>query len=54
LPAGFAISTNASMGMRLIHGLIKQLKGKLTTRNEGGFSIGIVFQQDDTLKTVAV
>jgi two-component system, sensor histidine kinase PdtaS len=43
-----------SMGMRLIHGLIEQLGGKLTIRNENGLVLSTTFKQDLVLKAVAV
>jgi two-component sensor histidine kinase len=43
-----------SMGMRLIHGLIEQLGGKLTIRNDNGLILSTTFKQDLVLKAVAV
>jgi two-component sensor histidine kinase len=54
LPADFDLSANRSMGMRLIKGLVKQLKGKLITGSENGFWIGTIFQQDLSLKPAAL
>jgi two-component system, sensor histidine kinase PdtaS len=47
-------SFSQSMGMRLIRGLIEQLGGKLTIRNDNGLVLSTSFQQDLILKSVAV
>jgi two-component system, sensor histidine kinase PdtaS len=45
---------NQSMGMRLIRGLIEQIGGELTIRNDKGFMLSTTFQQNLILKSVAV
>ena len=43
-----------SMGMRLIRGLIEQIGGKLTIRNENGLVLSTTFPLEPVLKAVAV
>jgi two-component system, sensor histidine kinase PdtaS len=52
LAAGIDLPAEGSMGMRLIEGLVGQIDGTLTIKNERGFGLFILFHQDRALRAV--
>jgi two-component sensor histidine kinase len=53
LPEGFAPARSRSLGMTLLHGLSRQLKGKLTLGGPPGLSISLTFAEEKLSPTGA-